>query len=182
MSRLFAIVSCVIFFSAAQAQTCVGIFNFKLFDPKTKKPVKEKLGKSVTYVFTMDENEFYDDIQTIIPLDSVKRSKQGYTIRSNERGYNFLHSDDPSWVSVPALCGEYLIHMDFYGKKDTMSLSFYNVPAHQSFQIDTVMFQGGAYYFDLKASTRLSEFPFLDDKGYFLVPPSEILPFFKKED
>ena|ERR1051325_10702674 len=176
MRRLLTILCGIIIAAGTHAQTCVGTFTFKLFNPKTKKPITEKLDKSIVYVFTKEESEFYDDVSTVIPLDSIFKKKQGYTVRKNEKGYNFFPNNDPSTITFPNLCGLYLVHMDLYGKNDTMGLNFYNIPAHQSFQIDTVMFRGGGYYLDLKASTGLSEFEFVDNKGYFEIPASAIEP------
>lgn len=181
MKKAASIASCMLILFSLHAQTCVGTFNLKLFDPKTKKPLSGKLQKSIAYVFTRDESEFYDDIGTVISMDSVRKSKQGYTVRVNEKGYSFFSSTDPAWISFPTLCGLYLIHMDFYGRKDTMSLSFYNIPAHQSFQIDTVLFRKGEYFMDFRASTRLHEFDFLEDKGYFQLPAEVLQPLPKKE-
>lgn len=182
MSKLFALASCIFTVSALQAQTCVGLFNLRLFDQESKKPITDKLEKSIVYAFTLDENEFYDDVQTVVAVDSVMRSPQGYTVYDNEKGYNFLNNSDPSQITVATRCGLYLIHMDFYRKNDTMRLSLYNIPAHQSFQIDTVMFRKGDYYIDLQASTRLHDFKFQDDKGYFLIPPDEITAFPEKDE
>ena len=182
MRKLLIAIMCIISVSALQSQTCVGTFKFQLLDPKTKKPVKEKLERSIIYGYTADEKEFYDNTEPMVPIDSVMKHKKDYSVHINEKGYNFFQDNDQAVAYFPTLCGMYLIHLDFYGKRDTMSLSIYNVPAHQYFQIDTMLFQKGEFFIDLQASTRLSEFEFLDDKGYFLIPHSAIEPVTVKED
>lgn len=174
-------ITCLIATCAIQAQTCVGTFKFQLLDPKTKKPLKENLERNIVYGFTADEKEFYDNSDAVVPIDTVMKHKEKYSARVNEKGYNFFPDKDPSVAYFPTLCGLYLVHMDFFGKQDTMSLSIYNIPAHQSFQIDSLLFQKGKFFIDLQASSRLSEFKFLDDKGYFVIPHAAIEPVAVKE-
>ncbi len=170
-------------FSFAHAQTCVGIFTMKLFDQKIKKPVTGKLTKNIQYVFTKDEAVFYDDVEAVQPIDSLIKQEDAFTIRKNEKGYNFFNNpEDESLLTFPSLCGLYLVQMDFIRKEDTMSLGIYNIPAHQSFQMDTLFFQEGDFYIDIQASKILNEMEFLDNKGYFIVPRGMMQPFVKKKD
>lgn len=181
MRKMLVAITCLIATCAIQAQTCVGTFKFQLLDPKTKKPLKENLERNIVYGFTADEKEFYDNSDAVVPIDTVMKHKEKYSARVNEKGYNFFPDKDPSVAYFPTLCGLYLVHMDFFGKQDTMSLSIYNIPAHQSFQIDSLLFQKGKFFIDLQASSRLSEFKFLDDKGYFVIPHAAIEPVAVKE-
>ena len=140
------------------------------------------MNKDIWYVHSIPEEEFYYNLQTVISFDSVMKTSSDYTIHHQERGYGFLQNTDPSIVMFPAHCGLYLVQTEFVQKKDTMHLSIYNIPAHQSFQIDTVLFQKGDFMIDLQASDLLGDFEFVENKGYFLIPSSYIKPIARKED
>ena len=167
----------VVLVALSSAQTCVGIFNFQLFDLKTQKPVSEETEKKAWYVFTMDEGVYYDETQSVTPFDSILTNESGYTIKQDAPGYSLLKNKEPSMVTFPALCGLYLVQMEFIRKNDTMRLGIYNIPAHQSFQMDTVFFQKGNYFLNLESSRLLGEFTFVEDKGWFQIPQAMIQPF-----
>ncbi|GIV33212.1 MAG: hypothetical protein KatS3mg031_0747 [Chitinophagales bacterium] len=171
----------LVFSLTSAAQTCVGVFTIGVYDKKNQKPLAEKVQKNIWYVFTHDENEFYEETQPVQPLDTIFRYPEVYRIRHNEKGYNFISTDSQAQLMFPTLCGLYLIHFELINKKDTMRISLYNIPAHQSFQIDSLFFEKGDFIADFQGSDLLGEFNFLDDKGYFVVPASFVQPL-KQED
>lgn len=183
MQKFFLLLTCLLSLRSSYAQTCVGIFSFKLFDQQTKKPVADNLNKNIWYVFTKDEGEFYDDVEAVNPLDSMLAQKEAFNVKHNEQGYGFFNNPmDKSLLSFSALCGLYLVQTELIRGEDTMRLGLYNIPAHQTFQIDSLVFQPGNYFIDLQASKLLSELEFADDKGYFLVPAGMMQPFPKKKE
>src|SRR5687768_10804570 len=180
MNKLFLFAACITVSFFTNAQTCVGILSFRLVDQKTKKPI-EKMDKNIWYVFTKDQQEFYEGAEPIYPLDTLLKEKT-FTVRHNEQGYTyFTNPADKAMLSFPTHCGLYLVQTEFIRKNDTMRLAFYNIPAHQSFQIDTLVFKKGNYVVDFQGTLLMSELEFAEDKGYFIVPEGVIIPFPKKK-
>lgn len=182
MKKLLFLLSCFTAFQTAHAQTCVGIFSFRLLDQKSKKPVTDKLEKNIWYVFTKDEGEFYDDVEAVNPIDSMLQTG-AFNVQHNAQGYNFFNNPtDKSLLSFSAICGLYLVQTELIQKDDTMRLAIYNIPAHQTFQMDSLVFQKGDFFIDLQASRLLNELEFVENKGYFIVPSGMVQPFPKKKE
>ncbi|MDZ4846916.1 MAG: hypothetical protein SH857_15375 [Chitinophagales bacterium] len=182
MKKLLFVLACTPLYQLAYAQTCVGIYSFRLLDQKSKKPMTDKLEKNIWYVFTKDEGEFYDNVETVNPIDSMLQTG-AFNVKHNEQGYNFfINPMDKSLLSFSAICGLYLVQTELIRKEDTMRLAIYNIPAHQTFQMDSLVFQKGDFFIDLQASRLLNEFEFVDNKGYFIVPSGMVQPFPKKKE
>ncbi len=182
MKKALLILACFAAFQLTHAQTCVGIFSFRMLDQKSKKPVTDKLEKNIWYVFTKDEGEFYDDVEAVNPIDSMLQTG-AFNVKHNEQGYNFFSNPtDKSLLSFSAFCGLYLVQTEIIQKEDTMRLAIYNIPAHQTFQMDSLVFKKGDFFIDLQASRLLNELEFVENKGYFIVPSGMAQPFPKKKE
>lgn len=183
MKKLLLVLACIVAIQLTHAQTCVGIYSFRLLDQKSKKPLEiEKIEKNIWYVFTKDEGEFYDDVEAVNPIDSMLQTG-AFKVKHNEQGYNFFNNPmDKSLLSFSAICGLYLVQTELIRKEDTMRLAIYNIPAHQTFQMDSLVFQKGDFFIDLQASRLLNELEFIDNKGYFIVPNGMVQPFPKKKE
>ncbi len=182
MKKYWLAMITLLFTSPMFAQTCVGVFTFKLFDEKKEKPISEKIERKAWYVFTLSEDVYYDNVEPVEPFDTILKNKEAYVIKQDKPGYQFFPGTDADVFMFPSLCGLYLVQTELIRKEDTMRIAFYNIPAHQSFQIDTVFFKKGDFFIDLQASRLLGDFNFEDDKGWFTVPPSFVEPFVLKEE
>ena len=177
--KKIAVALLVFSFAAVRAQTCVGVFTITVMDSTTKKPLAGKLEKNILYAHSTPEDEFYLNVEEVEPVDSVLK-KQKYKINRQKTGYDFFPNKEiPAKLTFPTHCGLYLVQTAFIQKKDTMNLAFYNIPAHQSFQIDSVFFKPGDFYIDLQSSVDDYKW---DEKGFYSIPHSFIIPFPKKED
>lgn len=182
MKNIVLLLTCLSALPALHAQTCVGTFSLRVLDEKSKKPLTDKLEKNIWYVFTKEEGEFYDEAEAVHPLDSLLQAG-AFNVKHNAQGYSFFNNPlDKSLLSFSAICGLYLVHTELIRGKDTMRLAIYNIPAHQTFQMDSLSFKTGDYFIDLQASKLLSELEFVDDKGCFLVPSGMMQPFPKKKE
>jgi len=159
----------------SKSQTCVGLFKINLLDGETQKQIGHKVKKSISYVFTGPENEFYNDVQEVLPFEKILKNPDDYKLYTNEGLYKFISKSDSKIIEFLPYCGEYLVQIEFLRKQDTMQLGIYNFPAHLSFEFDSLEFKPGDFYIDLESTNNLNEFEYQENNGIFIIPLSFVI-------